>query len=96
MSADDQNKQVFSFLRIFPIKKGKDGVVLSNFVPMYVGYLQSPSFKPPQQNSNAPINSKQVGLMQRLKFLILPPQQHKNNKMSKIQVQLQPPNVDPP
>lgn len=62
-------------------------------------YLQSvPNLMPPQQTSNATIKIRQVGLMLRLKLRILPPQQHKNKMMSKIQVQLQPPpqSVIPP
>lgn len=60
-------------------------------------YLHSlPTVIPPQQYSIANINSKQVGLIPIQKFFSFPPQQHRNNTISIIQVQLQPPKQPPP
>lgn len=58
-------------------------------------YLQPPMESPPLQNSNATTKIKQQGLTLRWKFFILPPQQHKNRIINKIQVQLQPPKQPP-
>lgn len=58
-------------------------------------YLQPPMESPPLQNSNATTKIKQQGLTLRWKFFILPPQQHKNSIINKIQVQLQPPKQPP-
>ncbi len=60
-------------------------------------YLHPPPKEiPPQQTKSATMRSRQVGLTLRLKFFILPPQQHKNRIMSKIHVQLHPPRHPPP